>query len=83
MDRKQYQNKINEYFKNAGMQYRYKKNEKDIYPKLISCGSLEQARKNAKKIHAMHLLDSPSNSESCTTVYNFFEEIDDRLKELE
>ena len=31
MDLKQYQNKINEYFKNAGCTYCYKKNEKDIY----------------------------------------------------
>lgn len=83
MDRTAYESKINEYFKTAGSKYKYKKNDKEIYFELSKYGSLEQARKNAIKVHLNHEKDKPSNSESCTTVYKFFDEIDERLKELE
>lgn len=83
IDRSMYEDKINEYFKIAGLKYKYKKNDDDIYLKLCKYGSLEQARKNAKRIHLNHSMDNPSDSESCTTVYKFFEEVDERLKELE
>ena len=83
MDRKVYAPKINEYFKNAGLNYKYAKNDKDIYNKLIKYGSLKNALSNAKNIHSKHLSDKPSNSESCTTVYKFFEEVNERLYELE
>ena len=53
MDRKDYAKKLNEYFKNSGINYEYKKN------------------------------DEPSLSESCTVVHRLFDEIDERLKELE
>ena len=49
---------------------------------------LAKARKNAEKISQEHQLDKPSLSElpskceSCTTVYKFFDEVDERLKEL-
>ena len=48
-----YAKKLNEYFKNSGINYKYKKN------------------------------DEPSLSESCTVVHRLFDEIDERLKELE
>ncbi|MBE6160232.1 MAG: RloB domain-containing protein [Lactobacillales bacterium] len=83
MDRTLYESKINEYFKIAGLKYKYRKNDEEIYSKLSKYGSLGQARKNASRIHLNHDKDTPSNSESCTTVYKFFEEVDERLKELE
>lgn len=83
MDRSAYENKINEFFKTAGLKYKYKKNDEEIYSKLSKYGSLEQAKANALHIHMVHDKDTPANSESCTTVYKFFEAIDERLKELE
>ena len=44
---------------------------------------LSQARIYAYRIHLKHINDTPSKSESCTTVYSFFEEVDERLQELE
>ena len=84
MDRTLYKNKINEYFKEKGLNYKYKKNDQDIYFKLKQYGSLKNACQRAKKIHQIHKYadHTPSNSESCTTIYKFFEEIDNRLKEL-
>ena len=82
MLRNQYQNKINEYFKKHGLNYRYTKNDKEIYSKLVKYGSLENAIKNAKKIYLKHLNDTPASSESCTTVYKFFDHVDERLNEL-
>ncbi len=43
---------------------------------------LAKARKNAEKISQEHQLDKPSLSESCTHIYKFFDEVDERLKEL-
>ncbi len=83
MDRTSYENKLNEYFKTAGLNYKYRKNDATIYSKLSKYGSLERAKRNAIRIHKSHNNDTPSNSESCTTVYKFFLEIDERLKELE
>lgn len=83
MDRKMYAQKLNEYFKDKGLDYSYTKNDKDIYLKLSEYGSLNDARKNASRIHLGHLRDKPSDAESCTTVYQFFDEIDERLKELD
>ena len=74
--------KINEAFKNKGFDYKYKKNDKDIYDYLINYGSLEAARKSAMKLIKIHCNDSPANSESCTTVNKFFDVIDERLDEL-
>jgi len=84
MNRTEYFSKINDCFKRKGLIYKYHKNDKDIYYKLCQYGSLELARTNAKKIHLEHLNDrhKPSNSESCTTIYRFFDEIDERLNEL-
>ncbi len=83
MDRASYESKINQYFKTVGLKYKYRKNDKGIYDKLSKYGSLEKARKNALRIHLNHDRNAPSKSESCTTVYKFFDEIDERLKELE
>ncbi len=82
MDRKAYENKINEYFKKTGFKYEYRKNDESIFSKLCKYGSLNEAKKYAKKIHFTHINDKPSDSESCTTVYKFFECIDERLEEL-
>lgn len=82
MDRTSYESKLKEYFKAAGLKYKYRKNDKNIYSKLSKYGSLEQARKNAVRIHSNHSKDMSSNSESCTTVYKFFDEVDERLKEF-
>ena len=83
MDRKSYVSKINEYFNTTGLKYKYKKNDEKIYSMLSKYGSLEKARKNAHSIHLNHSKDKPSESESCTTVYSFFDEVDKRLEELE
>lgn len=82
MDRKMYESKINEYFKKKGLKYTYRKNDSKIYSKLCKHGSLDKAKANAKKIHLTHIKDKPSQSESCTSVYNFFETVDERLEEL-
>lgn len=82
MDRKMYATKINEYFKKNGLTYKYQKNDKEIYLKLCKYGSKENAIKNAKKIHSKHLQIRPSKAESCTTVYKFFDYINERIDEL-
>ncbi len=82
MSRKDYAKKINEYFKVKGYNYNYKKNDKDIYDLLCKYGSLENARKYAQKIYNSHKNDKPSDSESCTTVYEFFNALDERKDEL-
>ena len=64
------------------MEYKYKKNDKTIYSKLIKYGSLEEAKNRARNIYLKNKENTPSNSESCTTVYKFFDEIDLRLEEL-
>lgn len=82
MDRKMYADKINEYFKNVGLKYKYQKNDKNIYSKLCEYGSLEKAIKNSKHVYSNHINDKPSKSESCTTVYRFFDEVNERINEL-
>ena len=77
------QKKLNEYFKNSGINYEYKKNDENIYNLLCKYGSLDKARNNSKKINEEHKNDEPSLSESCTVVHRLFDEIDERLKELE
>ena len=79
----EYTSKLNEYFKAKGLNYKYKKNDEEIYNLLCKFGSLDMARRNAKKIKNEHLFDKPSSSESCTVVYKFFDAVDERLKELE
>lgn len=83
MDRNEYANKMNEYFKKKGLDYKYKKNDEKIYNLLCENGSLNSARKYAKKINDEHQNEKPSLSESCTQVYKFFDAIDERRKELE
>lgn len=83
MDRNEYANKMNEYFKKKGLDYKYKKNDEKIYNLLCEYGSLNSARKYAKKINDEHQNEKPSLSESCTQVYKFFDAIDERRKELE
>ena len=46
MDRKDYAKKLNEYFKNSGINYEYKKNDENIYNLLCKYGSLDKARNN-------------------------------------
>ena len=82
MDRTMYKEKINQYFSDSNLKYKYHKNDKDIYDKLCTYGSLKEAIKRAKRIHLNHINDTPSKSESCTTVYRFFDEVDERLDEL-
>ncbi len=82
MDRTEYSKKLNEYFKSKGLNYKYKKNDEEIYNLLCKYGSLDNARKYAKNISDEHQNDKPSLSESCTQVYKFFDAIDERLEEL-
>ena len=82
ISRKDYAKKINEYFKAKGYDYNYEKNDKNIYDLLCKYGSVEKARKYAEKIYHIHENDKPSASESCTTVYEFFNALDDRKDEL-
>ena len=82
MNRTEYAKKLNEYFKEKGLNYKYKKNDDNIYYLLCKYGSLSVARKNAKKISDVHNNDKPSQSESCTYMYKFFDEVDERLEEL-
>lgn len=75
--------KINECFKASGINIKYRKNDKDIFNKLLKYGSLENARKNSKKLHSNMIENksTPSNA-SCTTVYKFFDELDIVINEL-
>ena len=83
MDRKLYATKINEYLNNKGFKYKYQKNDSNFFNILNKYGSLDMAIKNAYKIFKIHQNELPSDSESCTTVYRFFEEIIKRLNEID
>lgn len=52
--------------------YKYQKNDDEIYNLLSKYGSLDKARKYAKRIVNEYKCNKPSLSESCTTVYKFF-----------
>lgn len=83
MNRDMYIIKLNEYFKKSGLlNYKYIKNDKSIYSKLCNYGSLENAIKYAKNIYLKHLNEKPSDAESCTLVYKFFEEVNKRIDEI-
>lgn len=43
MNRNSYEKKINEYFKLAGFNFKYRKNDENIYEKLLKYGSLDKA----------------------------------------
>lgn len=78
LSRTLYATKINEYFKQNGLKYKYEKNDSKIYSLLNQYGSLDRAIKNAKKLHLdVHKNDVPSKSNCCTTVYKFFEVVDE------
>lgn len=83
INRTDYAEKLNSYFKDKGLNYKYKKNDEEIYGLLCQYGSLENARKRSKKIYDEHKVHLPSESESCTTIHLFFDEIDERIKELQ
>ena len=77
LSRNLYASKIEECFKQKGFKYKYKKNDPDIYSLLNKYGSLDNAIKNAKKLHMdVQRENDPSKSNPCTTVYSFFEEIE-------
>lgn len=79
--RKEYIRKIDEEFKKNNLNYRYKKNDKNLYLKLIIYGSLEKAIKNATIQHRKYdfnKLIKPSKCDNCTTCYLFFDEVDNR-----
>jgi len=81
LSRNLYKEKIEEYFKANGLKYKYKKNDKDIYSLLKQYGSLEKALERARKLHLEdHKNDKPSESNCCTTVYKFFEDLDEIKK---
>ena len=82
MDRKLYVEKLNNFFNKAGLKYKYRKNDKEIFLKLCEYGSLAKARDNASKIHLVHYGRLPSDAESCSVVYKFFDLVDERLNEL-
>lgn len=77
-----YEKKINECFKQVGSKHKYQKNDPKIYQKLCELGSLEKAMINARKIHNKLSKVSPAKAVSCTTVYKFFDEIDETIKEV-
>ena len=83
MNRKDYINKLQSAFKKKQANYQYKKNSNEIYSKLCEYGSLRNARHSAKIIHEKHLAEAPSKTASCTTVYKFFDEVEEKIKELE
>ena len=80
--RTQYASKLNEYFKSSGLNYKYKKNDKEIFNKLCKYGSLENAIKRAKKIHTSFGDTHPSEQESATTVYKFFNCVEEKIQEF-
>lgn len=82
LNRETYFEKKNEYFNKNGLKYKYQKNDKEIFSKLNKYGSLDDAKKRAKKIHLSYNNESPAKSFSCTTVYKFYDEIDERLNEI-
>ncbi len=70
------------YFKKAGLNYKYHKNDEEIYFKLCKYGSLENAIEYAQKIFLSKQNQNPSQTESCTTVYNFFLQVEEAIEEL-
>lgn len=83
LSRTSYAEKINESFKNCGFKYKYKKNDKEIYKKLNKYGSQDFAIKNARRRIIENCNNSPAKSYSCTKIYDFFDEIDERLQDLD
>ena len=82
INRSEYKEKLEEYFKSAGLNSKYYKNDKKIYNKLCLYGSLEKAIERAKKIHENYKNTSPAKAVSSTTVYKFFEEVKERKEEI-
>ncbi len=82
LSRNEYEDKINQFFKDKGQKYEYHKNDKEIFDKLCSYGSLELARKNAKRRVDECKGKTPAKSLSCTTVHQFFDEVDLYIEEV-
>lgn len=83
LDRALYEEKLNDCFKKRNVRYKYKKNDEKIFERLNEYGSLVLARRYAKDIHTEFKNILPSKACSCTTVYKFFDELDEKIKELE
>lgn len=85
MPRCDYIDKINKEFAKRGSEYKYEKNSTEICSKLNQFGSLKDAKRNCKRNHNQFLEKNttPANSESCSTIYRFFDEIDKRSEEYE
>jgi len=83
--RTEYEDLLNKEFKNKGSEYRYQKNSEETYEELEKNGSLDEARKRAKRIHEnfINSSESPAKSESCTIIYQFFDILDEKIQELE
>lgn len=80
LSRTQYATKIEEKFSNKGFEYKYVKNDENTYSLLEQYGSLKRAMAYAKKLHLdIHRDDKPSDSNCCTTVYQFFEELNKKI----
>ena len=72
--RKDYINKLNEYFTNSQIE-KYAKNNKDIFNILLSIGNPQEAIINAEKLVNMHSGKTPSESVPCTNVHKLVESL--------
>lgn len=85
MNRKDYKKNLEKYiFSKTGEKFTYLKSDKNSINKIIEVSSLKVARRNARKIHEEFIKSKikECNSESCTTVYKFFDEIDKRAEDF-
>lgn len=84
MSRKEYIDKLNEWFKKYKLGITYKKNDLNIFANLMKYGKHDLAVQRARKIMNSYIAGgiSPSLCSSCTNVFKFFDEIDKRIEEL-
>lgn len=84
MSRSDYKVKIEAELKKHSLNLEYKKNNEKCISAIINNGSLVSARRNAKRIYERFNVDniSPDKANSCTAIFKFFEEVDERNKTL-
>lgn len=85
IDRHQYIDKLNEYFKFFGINDgKYEKNIEAIYEILNTYGNVKDAIKHAKRLEkSFNGSETPSNMKPSTQVYHLLEDLFDYLGEDE
>lgn len=84
ISRKEYKEKIEKELRKRKILLKYYKNNEEVIKAIIMVGSLKMARRNAKKVFLKHKQEknTPAKANSCTKIFEFFDEIDKRNKEL-